>query len=182
MKDRALAMRYAQALFELAEEQKSAAKIEQELRVFFDGLAVQKEYLVFFENPLLAADEKQAVLTKLLGKQANPLTLQFLGLLVTSNRFDILETVLESYHELLNQSRHIQEIVITTAKPLKARLRELIEKMISKRIDQKVISETNVNPALLGGVRIQIRHRLFDGSIRTKLDDLRKQMIGVASH
>ena len=84
--------------------------------------------------------------------------------------------MLDAYHEILNESRHFEEVVITSARPLSAALKSSLEKILEKQMGEKIISELRTDPNLLGGVSVQIRNRLFDGSIRTKLDELRKQM------
>ncbi|PIQ85513.1 MAG: ATP synthase F1 subunit delta [Candidatus Omnitrophica bacterium CG11_big_fil_rev_8_21_14_0_20_45_26] len=180
MKNRALSMRYAKALFELAEKQKLEINVENDLRTFLTAVKKDKAD-VFFESPLLTQDEKKVILQKLLKGRTSTLIMNFLFLLTASKRFNLLGSIADAYHELLNQSRHFEEIVITTARPLKPALRESLEKMIAKKLGEKVISQSKVNPSLLGGISIQIRNRLFDGSLRTQLNLLKKQMIGLAT-
>ena len=113
------------------------------------------------------------------GSQLLPIVFQFLILLTEKRRFTLFDSILECYHELLNASQNFEEIVITTARPLKSDLQRKIETFLEKRIGEKIISETKVNPTLLGGIQIQIRNRLFDGSVSTKLKELKKQMFGL---
>ena len=179
MKDRELSMRYAKALFELAEREKTELKLESELRMFAGGVRAEKELANFFQSPMIRLEEKEKILKKFGEISVIPLSelaVQFLVLVISKNRFYLLESMLSAYHEILNESRHFEEVVITSARPLSTALKSSLEKILQKRIGEKIISELRTDSNLLGGVSVRIRNRLFDGSVRTKLDDLRKQM------
>lgn len=178
MKDRAAAMRYAKALFELASSKELELKIEEDLLAFQSNVQSDRSLANFFLNPILKLDEKKELLLKFSGKNPETLTIRFLLLLIKQGRFTLLDSAIESFHQILNESRHFEEVIITTAKPLNPKLKSAVEKMLEQKIGEKIISEARVDPKLLGGITIQIRNRLLDGSVRTKLDDLEKQMIG----
>jgi len=178
MKDRSLASRYAKALFELASQSKAEVKTEEELKAFLGSVESTKEISQFFRNPIISFKEKCAMLAKTNHGQTSALSIRFISLLLEKGRFDLLNQILECYHELLNASNHFEEVTITTAKPLNTNLKAQLEKILEKKIGEKIISKIKIDPAILGGIQVQIRHRLFDGSIRTKLDSLKKQMIG----
>ncbi len=178
MKDRAVSARYAKALFELASKNELELKIEDDLRIFLNSVKAEKGLGSIFQNPVLSLENKKSLLIKVAGVKKERLVLEFLMLLIEKGRFGSLESILESYHELLNASRHFEEVTITTARPIGEQLRKSLEKVLERKIGEKIVSETKVDPALLGGINIQIRNRRFDGSIRSKLDDLQKQMLG----
>ncbi len=178
MKDRALASRYAKALFELAAQSKSELKIEGELKAFLGAIENNKQFAQFFKNPIISFEEKKSLLAKTNHGKLSALTIEFISLLLEKGRFEILNQILECYHELLNASNHFEEVLITTARPLSENLKSQLEKILEKKIGEKIISKIKVDPSILGGINVQIRHRLFDGSVRAKLDSLKQQMIG----
>ena len=180
MKERTLSMRYAKALFELACEEKRESQVELELVSMAREIRSEK-VSAFFRSPIFSLDEKRGVLQNLTEESdlsVSPLVLQFLTLLISRGRFYLLDTLVDAYHQLMNESKHREEIVITTARPLRSELKNAVERTLEKLLNEKIVSETKVDPELLGGIQIQIKNRLFDGSIRTKLDELRKQMVG----
>ena len=178
MRDRAAASKYAKALFELASALKTEVKIEEELRQFVDETQSKKELTQFFKNPIISFEEKKGLLENVMKGEIENLALRFILIVLEKGRFEMLGQILDCYHELLNESKHFEEVVITTAKPLGKNLQSQLEKILEKKIGEKIISKMKIDPALLGGVSVQIRHRLFDGSIRSKLDSLKQQMIG----
>ncbi|MBI4388332.1 MAG: ATP synthase F1 subunit delta [Candidatus Omnitrophica bacterium] len=180
MRDEALAMRYAKALFELAREEKREPKVESELLSVAREIKSQKA-MGFFGAPIFSLDEKKAVLKNLADSGAfpiSPLVFQFLTFLMVRNRFYFLDALVKSYHQLMNESEHREEIVITTARPIRSELKIALEKTLGKLLGEKIVSETKLDPNILGGIQVKIKNRLFDGSIRTKLDELKKQMVG----
>ncbi len=177
MKDTTLAHRYAKALYDLASAKSAELKVEEDLRAILKAIQSDVKTKACFQSPALKAADKSALLKKTVENKTEPLVHQFASLLIFKNRFNLLDLILDAYHEILNRSRHFEEVVITSAQPLRSELRRFIEEALEKKIGEKIVSEVRVNPKLLGGITIQIRYRLFDGSIRTKLDDLRKQMI-----
>lgn len=178
MKDLAIASRYAKALFELASQSKIEAKLEDELKAFLGSVEATREISQFFRNPIISFEEKCALLAKTNHGKTSALAIQFISLLLRKGRFELLHQIVECYHELLNASNHFEEVVITTAKPLNVNLKSQLEKLLEKKIGEKIISKTKVDPKILGGIQVQIRNRLFDGSIRTKLNSLKQKMIG----
>ena len=179
MKDRELATRYAKALFELACKNESELKIEENLRMLHAQINSKKELSLFFQNPVLTFEEKKALLRSLAEKKIARLAFDFILVLIEKGRFSLLESILIAYHELLNASQHFEEVLITTAKPIRSELKTAIEKVLEEKIGERIVSETKVDPKLIGGVSIQIRNRLFDGSVAAKLDLLKKQMLGL---
>ena len=150
------------------------------MREFAGLLKKDHTFSNFFQSPVIQLEAKRELLKKaVLGKKTQSLVRSFITLLIEKGRFLLLESITEAYHTLLNESQHFEEVTITTARPLRAELRTSIEKLLEKKIGEKIVSKVKVNPKFIGGVRVQIRHRLFDGSVAAKLDDLRKQMLGI---
>lgn len=178
MRNIVIAKRYAQALFNLASKKKIELKVEENLHAFSKGIHEKRALYGLFHHPLLDASEKIAVLKNSVEGKIEKLSLDFLILLAAKQRFDLLDGVLESYHHLLNESQHFEEVEIVTARPISEKLKESLEKVLEIKTGEKIISKLKVNPSYIGGASVRIRNRLFDGSIRTKLDNLKLQMVG----
>lgn len=175
VKERVLSARYAKALFELGREAKKPAReTELELNGFLAFLKKNGEFSCFFHHPMipLAAKKQALAATGLI----SPMLHSFFSVLTAKNRLGLLRAVAEIFHELSNEEDRVEEIAVTTARPLSPEIESLLEKMLAKRTGAKVVLEKKVDPELLGGMRIQIRNRLLDGSIRTKLDYLRQEL------
>ncbi len=178
MKNSVLAKRYAAAIFELACQHKIELKVEEDLLIFQKGIRSNKNTSAAFSHPLLGVNEKMAILKSMASGKVEKLTFDFLTLLAAKKRLDLLDSVLESYHELLNESRHFEEVEMTTARPLSSKLKEALEKILEKKMGEKIISKIKVDPSFIGGISVRIRNRLYDGSVRTQLNNLKLLMVG----
>lgn len=180
MTDRTLASRYAKALYELAEEKNALAQTGAELEAFSGEMKSRPELSRLFENPSLAPEQKCSALAELIRQGAfslSPLLHRFLELILKKARFTALRSVFDAYRELLREQEGVRELLITTAKPLKAETRKTLEALAAKRSGFKIVSTVKVEPRLLGGLSFRLKNRLFDYSLKTKLDRLRNEMV-----
>lgn len=182
MKDRALAMRYSKALFELAAQEKLELKVESDLQNFKVILDQNPSLSLFLQNPVVTFDKKKEMLAQVAPSSIVPisnLVIHFITLLIARGRFGMIGLMLEAYHELLNTSQHFEEVTITTAKPLKRELKAQLEKLLEEKIGEKIVADMKVDSNLIGGIQVQIRNRLLDGSVKSKLDELSRQLLAV---
>ncbi|MCL2669107.1 MAG: ATP synthase F1 subunit delta [Syntrophaceae bacterium] len=169
-----LAKRYARAFFEIAEEEKQYETYYSELSLFAAIMKGHGELRAFLSNPAVDQPGKKAVVEALLTKlQVSPLTANFLKLLVDKRRIGILSEIQKNYQELMDRTLKKARISVKTAFPLSvalsARLREGLEQMTGKQVEMTVQEDAS----LLGGLVVQVGDTLYDGSIRTQLNNIR---------
>src|SRR4051794_32459334 len=169
------ARRYAEAAFEVALR-------DDELDGWRDDLALAAETLghpqvePIVDSPAIATGDRLGVVDKLLADRIRPGALRLVRLLVERGRAGELARVLDQYQRLLNAHRGVVVATVTSAAPLTddetAEIRKRVEAMAKSTIDLR----TAVDPALLGGITVQIGDRLLDASIRGRLERLRTQL------
>jgi F-type H+-transporting ATPase subunit delta len=169
------ARRYAEAAFEVALR-------DDQLDGWRDDLALAAEVLghpeaeAVVDNPAIATADRLAVVDKLLEPRVRPGALRLVRLLVERGRARELARVSEQFQRQLNAHRGIVVATVTSAAPLTddetAEIRKRVEAMSNATIDMR----TAVDPALLGGLTVQIGDRLLDASIRGRLERLRTQL------
>jgi len=113
------------------------------------------------------------VLRALLGERVEPVTLRFLLLLVEKDRETLMPAILKMYQHLRDEQRGIVEIQARVPASIdddeRSKLIERLEAMTGK----SVRLEVSEKPDLIGGLVIRIGDRVYDGSVRQKLDNLR---------
>jgi F-type H+-transporting ATPase subunit delta len=169
-----LAKRYAQAFFEIAGEEKDLEAYGRELDRFADLLKDHRELHEFLANPVADQPEKKAVVEELLARlQVSPLTANFLKLLVDKRRIGILPEIKDCYRELMDLALKKVRVSVKTAfplsGPLSARLQEGLMQLTGKEVEMTVQEDAS----LLGGLVVQVGDTLYDGSIRTQLNNIR---------
>ncbi|OKL37583.1 F0F1 ATP synthase subunit delta [Domibacillus mangrovi] len=168
--------RYAIALFELAKEQHQVAEIEEELRVVKQVFSENKELQTILKSPKLSIANKQALIQSAFAKASAPVV-NTLKLLVQRHRNDEITSVCNEYIELANEERGTADAFVHSIRPLSPIEETAVISAFSRKVGKQTLNIENiVDPDLLGGLKVRIGNRIFDGSLRGKLNRLEKQL------
>ena len=166
--------RYAQALFDLANEQKAVAAVERDLQSLKAALSDSKDLRVLIGSPTFSAEDKAKGLVGIGAKaKFNMTTLKFLGLLAENGRAAALPDVIAGFAKLSAAARGAVSAEVTTAIALSAAQAKGVQAALRQALGKDPEITTRVDPALLGGIKVKVGSRLFDASLRSKLDSLK---------
>lgn len=166
--------RYAQALFDLANEQKQVAAVEADLKSLKAAIADSRDLRILLSSPAFPAEDKGKGLTAIAAQaQFNPTTRKFLGLLAQNNRASALPAVITAFERLSAEARGAVSAQVTTALPLTAAQSKGVAQALRQALGKDPEIETRVDPAILGGIKVRVGSRLFDASLKSKLDSLK---------
>lgn len=179
MLDTAAAGRYAQAWVTLAHRQGALEQGLQDLAAVQQLLDRQPLLARLLANPEVAVAEKQSLVTRLLEPRVAPLALRLLVLLLWKHRLLLLPAIITEAQRLRDQVEGVARGVVTTARPLSAAMLARLEQRLSVRVGKRLALTAAIEPALLGGVVVQLGHTVFDGSVRRTLSRLREQLLTV---
>jgi len=169
------AKRYAQAVFELALERKELDRWQSDLRKIAN-LAEDAALSAVLENPKFRFEEKAKLLSERLGK-INPLALNLAYLLVSRGRLWVIGDIADEYQRRLDSHRGIERAEVTTAIPLDDEDRLKLEEHLGGIVSKKVMLEPEVDSRVIGGFVARIGGKLLDGSTRSKLEALKRELI-----
>jgi F-type H+-transporting ATPase subunit delta len=169
------AIRYADALIELAGETRGALKpVERDMKALDKMFQNSSDLTRMVRSPVIAADDKTSALQALDKKDKfNPLTVKFLGTVAQNLRAFELPEIVRAFADQLAKTRGTEIARVTSASKLSAAQTKQIKDKLTKELGKKVEVETNVDADLLGGFVVRIGSRLYDSSLRTQLDDLK---------
>lgn len=172
----AVAKRYARALFDVAKERGLIDKIEAELNGIVSAINENAELSKILMHPHISAEAKKELVKELFHAHVSAETQNFLDILIENGRESDLAGIASAYVKLANDERGIADAIVTTAKSLsEAEQAELAEKF-GKLINKQLRIQTVVDPSILGGVVVKIGDRLYDGSIKSKLEHFAHQL------
>jgi F-type H+-transporting ATPase subunit delta len=166
--------RYAQAVFEIALESNKLKEWQSNLTKIAK-LVQDDEFAGLAENPKIPFDLKTKLVQEKLGK-INPMALNLVYLLISKGKLETASLISEEYDRLLNEHYGIINAEVTTAIPLDNTERERLGKNLEALAGKKVSMSVQVNPDILGGFIARIDDSLIDGSIRHKLEMLKKRL------
>ena len=177
MKDHRAGVRYARALFILAEESGQVERTEKELAQAAERVERYPEISHLLRNNTISREEKEDFLEKILPSGFSPLLINFIKVLVKKGRFAELALIREKFHKFYEEKRGLKRVRVETAVPLDKVLQERLRKVLEKRLARTVYLETEVNPEILGGLILDFDGTQLDGSFRTALHELKQRLV-----
>jgi F-type H+-transporting ATPase subunit delta len=177
-----VAGRYASALFELADNAKALDQVAQDLDTFKKLLAESAELARLIGSPVIGRDlQGKALLAVLDAAGVKGLTRNFIGTVAANGRARELPAMATAYLAELARRRGETSATVTSAVPLSPQqMQQLNDALRSVLGGAKVSLDAHVDPDILGGLVVKVGSRLFDSSIRSKLQRLQLAMKGVA--
>jgi F-type H+-transporting ATPase subunit delta len=166
--------RYAKALIELADDAKSLVRVEKDLKSIAAAFAESDELRRFAINPVFATEDKVAAMTAIAKSvKACVLTQQFVGTVTANHRAGDLPMIIAAFNEMVALRRGSQIAKVTSASKLTAAQLTQLKSKLKAETGQTVDIEASIDPDLLGGFVVKLGSRLYDASLKTKLEDLR---------
>lgn len=175
MSYKAVAGRYAKALFELAVEKKAQAKVLADLQQLKNLIGESDDLQVVVHSALIDKKQKIAAFDALAKKlKFQALTQKFLDVLIENGRIKVVLSAISAYEQLLRDLNGEAVVEVRTAKPLTKKMIGSLEKSLAKVLDKKVIVESSVNEKLLGGMVVFVGSKMLDASLQGKLTHLKQ--------
>ncbi len=173
----ALAGRYARALLLSAEDKGETERVLAELAAFAKVLETEPRLRLVLFSPEVERDRKEALVKDLLSGQVSELFLRFLLVLIKANRQNLLPEILGQYEQLLDQRLGRVRARTTTAVPLPDDLREQLRQALARALDAQVELSTDVDPEILGGLVVRVDGKVYDASVRHRLEMMRETLL-----
>jgi F-type H+-transporting ATPase subunit delta len=174
-----VARRYASALADVSIEKGEANEVKQELQDWDALLRANTNLQEVFRNPTIALDQKRAVLNKLIERaRPRPTTANFLKVLLQNQRLTELPDINQKLTEILDERAGMIAATVTTARPVAESSRQNLISRLSTLTRKKVRVDFKEDPDLIGGLITRIGSTVYDGSVRTQLQQFRDKMAG----
>jgi len=174
-----VAMRYVDALFELAEQGNLHDKVKADLLNFAASVKENTGLDKILHNPLISRGDSEKIIGDVLAKiKVCDLTTKFFALLARQRRLDISLVIVEKYLEKLAKRNGELTARVTSASALNKQQIEEISKTLSDSTGKKVALELSEDAALIGGLKIQIGSKVLDNSIASKLARMKDSLTG----
>lgn len=174
MADTQAARRYAQAAFSIATESDSFAMWREQLGDVAEVLS-ESDAASLFADGRKTASERITLLERVL--DVDPLVLNLAKLLVTKSRTAEASAIAKLFSEMVDAREGVAHAVITTAIELSAEQLTQIEASLSEALGVTINARAETDSEILGGIIVRVGDRLIDGSLRSRLESLRKELV-----
>lgn len=167
---------YGQSLYLLAKEEKLETEILQELKVLTECFDAQPDYLKLLSSHDLPKAERLVILDRDFGGKAQPYVLNFLKLLTEKGYIRHLGNCCKAYVKEYNADKGILEVRAISAIELTDAQKNKLAEKLTAMTGKTVELSCKVDPAVLGGVRLQYAGQQVDGTVQSRLQEMEKTL------
>ena len=172
-----IARRYANALYELAQDQKKLDIVAQDLRKLKTYFYECPELRMLAAQPRLTRQQlAQAMHEVMKTIKCDELTANFLNLLISKRRLSVLTSIIDAFLAELAQHRSEYTANVSVASPLSDEIKSQLEQRLRELAGGQIHLVVREDKSLLGGLVIKVGSQLFDASVKSKLARLERQM------
>ncbi len=167
-----IAVTYAQALYDLARDENLTEEILKQLQALRESFSAEPDFVRLLSTPGLSKEARCGILDDSFRGKVHTYVLSFMKLLVEKSYIRHFEDCCKAYKNDYNEDHGILPVLAVTAVALsEAQAKKLTDKLAS--ITGKTVELTNrVDPAVLGGVRLDYDGKRFDGTVKNRLDSV----------
>lgn len=173
--NRRVAMRYATALMDLANERGILDGIAEDMHSIETTIHSSRELKLVLLSPIVRPDRKLGLLHEIFGKRFQQVTLAFVDLLVRKGRAEYLLATAEEFLTMLDMQRNVLRATITSAVNLNVDEQKQIQAKLESITGKTIRAEFNIDPALRGGFVARMGDRMIDASLKHQLEVLREE-------
>ncbi|MRX74142.1 F0F1 ATP synthase subunit delta [Bacillus lacus] len=171
-----VAKRYALALFQIAKENQLLDRFEEDMRTVKKVFADNQTLMDVLTHPKITLTQKKSII----GDAFSSLSVHVVNtllILVEKHRITAVSEIADQYIVLANDERSTEDAVVYSVKPLKVEEIAALSTVFARKIGKASLRLQNViDPNIIGGVKLRIGNRIYDGSISGKLERIQRQL------
>ncbi|MFN8211722.1 MAG: ATP synthase F1 subunit delta [Bacteroidales bacterium] len=175
MNDSKISVRYARALFQSAVEKKILDKVLQDM-IFISSLCEMEEVKEVLVSPIIVPSKKKSILSGILEKNVEKITLSLVDLLIQNGREDHLPAVARVFRDETRRHMGITETTLVTAVPVNDKIRKEITDLVTSVFKTKVELKESVDKEIIGGFILRVNDNYIDASVKNKLRMIKKNL------
>lgn len=180
-RDREIGRLYAEAILHVAEEQGQAEELLEELNGLVEYLDKNPELERFLASPLIEEEPRTHAIEEAFRGKASDLLVDSLLVVNRKGRLSALRAIAVAYRAALRDLRGWLDVHVRTAVPLTPALRERLSQALAASTSRKPTLIEKVDPAVIGGLVIEVEGRKIDASVASRLHDLSEALLARAS-
>lgn len=172
-----IAIRYAKALFFLAQEKNKVEIIIKDILFLNETLINSSDLIKLLEHPVVKPSQKTQALIRLFKDEVDAITLSFLQLIVFHKREVYLQRIVRNFIDLYKKNQQIQSVILTTAYNLDKEETKNISEAIERKLKSKIELNLRFDQSIIGGIILQINDKELDMSVLRQLNRFKSSLL-----
>src|SRR5260370_3004923 len=149
----------------------------KQLHDFGAAYAQSEELRTFLESPAVTVEDKHGVIEKIVARLgASKIIRNFLFVIADQRRTQLLPEIIAAFHEVIRQRQGVAEAKISSAVDLSAKQKKELATTLARLTGREIETKYALDPALLGGAVVRIGDTIYDGSLRSRLNEMRTRL------
>jgi len=170
-------LQYANALADIALEQGASEPAAKQLESFAAAYEESAELRTFLASPAVSVEAKHEVLEKISNRLgASKIIRNFLFVIADHRRTQLIPEIVATFQQVLRQRQGMAEAEISSAVELTSAQKKELAATLARVTGKKIEPKYSLDPALLGGAVVRIGDTIYDGSLRSRLNEMRARL------
>lgn len=176
MKESRAAIRYAKAIFSLANESDMSLRVYEDMLFYIDLSSNEKSFSEMLANSVINTKSKHDIILSL-NNNTSALSKNLIGLLISNKRLSILVDVCNAYKSLYEKANNMTKAIVVTALPITDNIRKAALLKINSISSKKVEINNIIDKNILGGFILRYGGKEYNASLSNKLQKIKKELI-----
>ena len=167
---------YAQALLEIGREDGTLGELNDEISSLDAVFSENPEFVRILNAPTVTEEEKITLIKNVFEGRISPTVLNFLCVIAEKNRVGYISGIAKELRNGYYEDAGIAEVTVTSAVQLKEEQKERLKEKLSAMFGKSIILREKTDPSIMGGMIVRCGDSTLDGSVKTKLENMHKQI------
>ncbi len=172
-----VSQRYCDALFELAKNDDDLNLFKHDLNVVEETFKENKEFLDVMEHPTISKTDKKDILNAVFEGKVSQNILNFLNLLIDRNRMFAFFAIVHLFNNKFNEKRNIMCVEVVSSIEIDDEIKNRLIRKLEAIYQKNVCLDVSTDKDIIAGMILKIGDNVIDGSVRTKLEKMKRQLI-----
>jgi len=177
VRDETVARSYAETIFELADRNDALESYGEALETVARLVEEDPRFRLFLETPRIDDEDRKAVVREAFGTSLPKHVVNFVLVTIDKRRQRLLRAISTQYHALLDARMGREHVQVTVARSIDDATRQVITDRLTAVLGNEAIPHIRVSPEILGGIIVRTGDTIYDGSVRRRLDGMRRQLL-----
>lgn len=177
MRDETVARSYAETLFALADRHDAVEAYGEGIETVARLLEENERFRLFLETPRIDDEDRKRVVRESFGDTLPKHLVNFVLVTIDKRRQRLLRSISTQFHLLLDERMGREHVQVTVSRPVDDETRQMITDRLTAVLGKEAIPHIRVQPEILGGVVVRTGDTIYDGSLRRRLDGMRRRLL-----
>ena len=176
MKNKREVIKYARAVFNVAEKSGELSKVSRRLELLLSINGSSPEFRLFLQSRRIKPKDKIRIIKIVFVDFLSSLEIDLISYLIEDGNVDLLDAVIKRFGFIRDNVKTRLNVTVSTSEKMSSDELEKLINNIEQKLDKKINVDVMVESNMLGGIKFRIGNKIVDGSVATRLEKLQSSL------